>query len=262
MQNNNNLEKVSVVLFISASIELFSAICFYIIAFWGEYGLHSFTFYIVTCIECFFGSYFLLALFYLPLIFLIRFLFKKIQSIPNRIGIVAILVPVYSLIPSIFISRFFALILIVSLIQIIPVLIVILFLEKSFLPEKKYISITIILTILTSLFAFSVTSDISKKIDENERHKYITNFTPVIQYIEEYKDKNGSYPEEKDEQIKNMIIELKNDETIRDWEYKVKNNEFNLKIQDKYKDEYEYCSDTKNCDGIHIEGNWFFTAWD
>ena len=191
-----------------------------------------------------------------PAILLLYLLFKKIKNVKGRIVLTAFLIPftnmIYLLIEHLCIEDFAIISLIIgfcALFIFLPLsFISILFVPEKWLPIKWQIVITIILTEIfgwilvfcSGLLISFIDSVIVSKIDAKNLEKYEV----IMENLEEYKARNGVYPEKAEDTVKKF--ESFYYEPINS------NSGYTISVFNKFHKGYKYCT-TPEPEGCHPE---------
>lgn len=208
--------------------------------------------FIYLCFDVCFPLIFLLILFLIfsPVIIALYFLFKKIKNSKIRIFMTAFLVPflnlIYLLIENCFGDGWFSCTIGFSMLLVFlpQIIIIILCIPKKNLPLKYKMSFTAFLMIVFGLIFIIFYAIGNNFVNNHIDIQKLQKSDYILTELENYKMKNGAYPQKIDN-----IIKEKN---FKGYEYKTSNNGqsfiLELKVENSisYSKSFKYCSDKKD----------------
>lgn len=197
---------------------------------------------------------------YIPAIVCLYLIFKKLKSKIFRLLSISLILPVTNLIYVLINIEYGGLLYISSLYSIFCGFFITLFIPKKCLSYKKWVLISETLLFIIFLCMGILILMISSYTYKKSTMKELEKFNSVILYLEDYKLKNGKYPEK----IKNEKI-YSNDFPNIEYEIFENGKDYKLKVYEYEFHKYIYCSDKKytGChegsdDGAYYSefGNW------
>lgn len=201
---------------------------------------------------------FLILLGYIPAIVYLYFVFKATKSVFLRILSLLFIFPLTDILYILIFDDYGIYLYLLSLLLSFFGFFITLFIPKKILSFKKWVLISEVLLFITFLFIGILY--VHNNVDNYEEYikNELENFNPVISYIEDYKLKNGKYPE-KMNQVKIYSAEF----PYLEYEAFDNGKDYMLRVFEHKYFEYHYCSDKKYT-GCHEgrDGGAYYSEFD